>query len=239
MGRFMLFIFLFVCPVSLQAQPDRKYIREGNRDYKKEKYGESEVAYRKALEKVNDSYKAGFNLGNALYKQERYDDASGEYGKLSDKLDSRTDRSKLYHNIGNTLLQSGKLQESIEAYKEALRNNPLDTETKYNLSYAQRLLKEQQQQQQQQGQGDQKQDQQRQDQQEKDQQQPDQQKNDQQQDQQQQQDQPQQNQQQSGQISKENAERILEALANKEKDVMEKYNKMKAKAKKARSEKEW
>ena len=105
-----------------------------------------------------------------------------------------------------------KLKKTIEAYKESLRNNPKDDETRYNLALAQKLLKDQQQQQQNQNQDQQKQDQQ---QDKKDQ-------NKDQQDQQQQQQQPQQN---KNEMSKENAEQLLNAVMQDEKNVQEKVKK--------------
>lgn len=243
MRRIVVFLLAGFMAGSVQGQTEGKYIREGNKSYEKDKFDESEIAYRKALEEKKESYRAGFNLGNALYKQKKYDEATSEYGQQADKELGKPDKARLYHNIGNTMLQSGKLEESIKAYEESLRNNPGDRETKYNLSYAERLLKQQQQQQQQQGQGkDNKQDQDKnQQQQNKDQDKQDQQKQKDQNNQQlNQEDQKQQQQPQpKDQISREDAAKILETLANNEKKVMEKVNKMKAKAKKTKVEKEW
>lgn len=225
--KFISIYILVLLAVTAFAQQERKFIRKGNRLYEKENFQESEIQYRKAIDKDKNSYNASFNIGDALYKQEKYEDATKQFSELSNKQISKEDKSKLYHNIGNSMLQNQKLKESIDAYKEALRNNPTDMDTKYNLAYAQKMMKQQQQQQ------DQNKDQQDKDKKEdkkdqnKDQQNQDQQnKNDQQQ-------------QQQPQISKEDAERLLQALANDEKKTQEKLKDEKGKAVKARLVKEW
>ena len=127
----------------IYGQAERKYIRQGNKEYEEETYDESEILYRKALEKERDFYTGEFNLGDALYKQDKFEDAARSFDNL---VENETDRDKLghlYHNLGNSLLKSNKVEESIEAYKQALRNNPADEETRYNLAFAQQLLQQQ------------------------------------------------------------------------------------------------
>lgn len=124
------------------SQAERKFIREGNRLYNKEQFDESELSYRRALERDEDSPQARFNLGNSLYKQERFDEALRYFEDLTDEVEESVNRSKVFHNLGNTLLNSGNIEQGIEAYKEALRNNPGDAETRYNLAWAQQLLDE-------------------------------------------------------------------------------------------------
>jgi Ca-activated chloride channel family protein len=136
----MIFSFLFV-----SAQKERKFIRQGNDNYDDSNYKNSEVSYRKAINKNKESFDAAFNIGDALYKQKKYEEANKQFTSLlSDGL-SKDTKSKVYHNIGNSFLQKKKYKESIEAYKNALRNNPKDKETKYNLQYAQNKLKQQEQ----------------------------------------------------------------------------------------------
>ena len=210
------------------SQKEKKYIREGNKHFGKEEYENSEVSYRKALEKESNSFNALFNLGDALYKQEKYEDAAGEFNGVSQMNTDKINRSKTFHNLGNSLLKANRLEESIEFYKNALRNNPDDLETKYNLAYAQDLLKQQQQQDQDQKQKDQNQDQ------DKEQQQDRQEQKQEQQDKNKQQQQP-----KPDQISKEDAKRLLEALANDEKNIQEKIKKAKAKQQKIKTQKDW
>ncbi len=222
---------LILSATNVFAQKERKYIRQGNREFENEKFEESEIDYRKAIDlDEKKSYKPLFNVGDALYKQEKYEEAVEQFNNLTDYELSKEEKAKIYHNLGNSLLQSDKLQESIEAYKNALRNNPNDMDTKYNLAYAQKKLEQQQQ--------DQNQDQ-NQDNQDKNQDQNQDQNQQDNQDQNQNQDQQQQQQQQQPEISKEDAERILQALANDEKETQKKVKEQQAAAAKVKTEKEW
>ena len=232
---------IFMLPVLVHGQAERKYIRQGNKQYKEEVFDESEILYRKALEKEQQSYSGEFNLGDAMYKQEKFEDAARSFHKLAENQTDPVKLGELYHNIGNSLLKANQLEASIEAYKQALRNNPADKETRHNLAYAQQMQQQQQDQQDQdQDQDQQDQDQQNQDQQDQDQNQ-DQQNQDQNQDQQDQQDQPQdqQQQQQQPQISREDAQRMLQALQQDEQDLQEKLKKQKAQAIKVKVLKDW
>ncbi len=129
-------------PQNLSGQKEKRLIREGNRLYQKEQFDDSELSYRRALERDVESPQARFNLGNALYRQNKYDEAVRHFRELADEIDDSADKSKVYHNLGNSLLMDGNIGESIEAYKNALRNNPADDETRYNLAFAQHLLDE-------------------------------------------------------------------------------------------------
>jgi len=234
----LIFLAMVLLPVCVWGQAERKHIRQGNKLYEKESFDDSEVQYRKALEKDEQSFKGEFNLADALYKQEKYEEAINKFNRMADTESDKANLGALYHNLGNSLLQSGELEPSIEAYKNALRNHPGDLETKHNLAYAQNMLQQQQQQQQQQNQQDQEQ----QEQQEQDSQENEQQQNQEQQQQQQQQDKQQDKEQQPQQaekISKEDAERILEALKQDEQKVQEKLKKQKAQAKRVRVLKDW
>lgn len=234
-----IFLAAIMClSLSIHAQGERKHIRSGNKDFEKEQFEESEIDYRKALEKEAQSVGAAFNLGDALYKQEKYEEAARQFQLLTSKVEDKEKRGNIYHNLGNSLLQAQKLEESIEAYKEALRNNPADMETKYNLAYAQSKLQEQQQQQQQQQNQDQ-QDQQNQDNKEQQQQDQQQQEQKQQQQDQEKQQQQQQQQQKESKISQEDAKRMLEALQQDEQQLLEKLKKQKAKAQRYVIEKDW
>jgi Ca-activated chloride channel homolog len=233
--KWTLIIMILGLSISSFAQGERKHIRNGNKDFEKEEFEDSEVSYRKALEKEVESVDAAFNLGDALFKQEKYEEAARQFQLLASKVEDKEKRGHIFHNLGNSLLQAQKLEESINAYKEALRNNPSDMETKYNLAYAQSKLQEQQQQQQEnQDQNEQNEDQNDQEKQDQEQQQ-----NQDQQDQQQEQQQNKQEQQQENKISEEDAQRILEALQQDEQELQEKIKKQKAKAQRYLIEKDW
>ena len=262
MKQTFLFISLMLFTLTVFSQNERKFIRQGNDIYEEAlkdttridtaKFSRAETEYRKALNKKPGNEQWEFNLADALYKQMRFEEAEQKFAELDDKLESPEEKARALHNLGNSQLMQEKIDESIESYKEALRKNPNDIETKYNLAYAQNLKKKQEQQQQQQQNQDQNKDQnkdqeQNQDQQNKDQNQDnnDQQNQDQQQqqqnkDQQNKDQQQQQQQQQPNKISKQDAEQLLQALQNDERDIQEKVKKAKAvKAKKTNVEKEW
>ncbi len=142
--RIILIVILIAAVAGHEAagQAKNRLLREGNRLYQKELFDESELSYRRALEKDIESPQARFNLGNSLYKQERFDEATRYFGELADDIEDPVNRSRVFHNLGNSLLMSQQVRQSIEAYKEALRNNPGDEETRYNLAFARQLLDE-------------------------------------------------------------------------------------------------
>ena len=221
------------------AQSTRGLVNDGVDFYKEQKFADAEVNFKKGTEKSPDSFEAKFNLGDAYYKQQRYDEAIKSFQSAFVNARSDEEKAKIFHNVGNSLLKSQKVKESVGAYKEALKLNPNDQETKYNLSYALNMLKNQNQNQQNQNQ-DQNKDQQDQNQQNQDQQKQDQQKQDQQQQNQdqQQQDQQQQSQEQKEQeLTKQEAEKILEALKNNEKDLQKQLRKIKGQ--RVKTEKDW
>ncbi|MGQ9619471.1 MAG: tetratricopeptide repeat protein [Bacteroidales bacterium] len=208
-------------PVVVSGQNEKKYLRQGNSKYFDGNYTESEILYRKAIEKNQASADGFFNLGDALYRQNKFDDASKQFFSSSETSTGKIKKAESFYNLGNSLLKNNKIEESIEAYKNSLRLDPSNLETKYNLAYAQDLLKKMQQQQQP-DQNQKKNDNQKEEQNQKQEQQQKKDEN---------KDQPQQNQQQQQQqqgISKEDAERILNALANDEKKVQEKVKEAKA-----------
>jgi Ca-activated chloride channel family protein len=223
---------LVILSSNLVAQTVRSHVSEGNRVYEKGRYTDAEVEYKKALEKNPKSKEAQFNLGNSYYKQQRFDEALREYGNTGVAMKSPEERAETYYNLGNSLYRSNKFQEAVEAYKRSLKLNPNDDDTRYNLQMARAKLKQQEQQKQQQK--DQKQDQQ-QDQQQQNQQQK------QEQNQQQKQEQAKQDQthqaQKKNQMPKQEADRILEALRNNEKEIQK--NLRKREAVRVKVEKDW
>ncbi len=237
-----LFLLLFPA-ITIFSQQEKQFIREGNKKYEDKKYNESELNYKLGLNKNKDSYKATFNLGDAYYKQGKYEEAAEQFQMLTHRASSKDTLSRAYHNLGNSLLQSKKYEESINAYKNALKNNPNDEDTRYNLAYAQKMLKQQQQQNKDDKNKDNKdnkdnknnKDQEKKDKEKKD---KEQQKNDQKEDKGEQ-NKDQQKQQQQGQISKEDAQRLLDALQNDEKNLQDKMKKEKAKGVKVQIEKDW
>ena len=230
-----IFLPIFLCvglASTAQTMTEKDYIRSGNRHYADSLFEKAEVDYRKALELNPSSTIALYNLGNALMGQIAQNPSKGgealsQYTTAAKFETDKTRLAQIYHNIGVLMYAAQKYGESVAAYKESLRNNPTDHETRYNLAKAMHMNKQQQQDQQQQEQQQQEQQQQQQENQQQQQQEQQNQEQQQQDQQQQNQDQQQQEAQQNDeQISKENAEQILNALMQDEKELQEKQQKM-------------
>jgi len=216
-------MLFFLIPAVAFCQPGRKRVVEGNRLFAQEKYEAAADKYRDALNQDPLSPVVHFNLGNTSYKLQKYEDALKAYDKALNSPDVRT-QAKSYYNVGNTLFRMGKLPESILAYQKALELDPNDVDAKYNLEYVRALLKNNAQkqsvgqQQQQQQQQEERQAQQQSGQSEQEQQQ---------QPQEQEQSGQEQNQErggeqkEQGEMSKEDAARILDALNQSEKEAQE------------------
>lgn len=248
---------LFATIYTTFGQQERKYIRQGNDLYKSAiddsgrvdstKMKEAAELFRKAIEKAPTSYQAKYNLANANFKSKNYEAAEREYKAIQNSISHDTIQAKIYHNLGNAQLIQGKIEESIESYKNALRRNPKDIETKYNLALAQSKLNQmqnQQQNQQQEQNQEQNQDQEQNQQQEKEnqnQQQEQQQSAEEKQaeEQQGQEQQMQEGEEEKDKISKEDALRILEALQNDEQKVQDKINKQNKSKSRPKSTRDW
>ena len=249
-------LMLLTVAVPAFGQTDRREVRHGNRDFKKEVYQDAEIDYKKALLKDSLSNAANFNLGNTYYRMENYSEADRYYSAVSDSLDRAGHGAESYFNQGDSFLKQRNWQAAVEAFKNSLRRNPDDMDAKSNLAYAQKMLENEQQggggQNQNQDQNQQNQDQ-NQDQQNQDQNNDQNQDNQDQQDQNQNQDQnkedndrnqDQQNQQGQGgeqpKISPQAAQQMLQAIQEQEKQTQDKVNKEKAlKAKSKQKDKNW
>lgn len=139
-------LFIFIGSTAFSKEEASKFIYNGNNSYKSNNYKEAEIDYRKSLEKDPNSSIAKYNLANSLYKQGNYQEAMDKYKELSGENFSKRELSKVFHNLGNSLLEDKKYNESVDAYINALKNNPKDEDTKYNLAYAQEMLRKQEQQ---------------------------------------------------------------------------------------------
>ena len=219
--KFYILSLLLVASVGqvlAQQKTDRDYLRSGNKLYNDSLFIKAEVDYRKALELNPKSTDAMFNLANALLMQQKAQEAMEQYQSVSKIEKDKEKLAQIYHNMGVMLQSAKQLPQCIEAYKESLRNNPKDDETRYNLALAQKQLKDQQQNQQNQDQQQQQQEQ-KEDKQDQNKDQQEQEQKDQQQQNQQQQ------QQNKNEMSKENAEQLLNAVMQDEKNVQDKVKK--------------
>lgn len=219
-------MLLLLVAAASSAQTDRQYIRQGNRQFHTGDYANAEVSYRKAIEKNPKNPQAAFNLGNALMAQKK-DSAAVEQYENASKLETNPLRkAQAFHNIG-VVCQSHKMYgEAIEAYKNALRLNPNDDETRYNLVLCKhQKQKQDQNRQNQQGNDDKKEDN------KKDQQKPEENKD--------KKDEQKPQEQQKPQMSKENAEQLLNAAIQNEKQTQDKLKKAQQQPQRRKIEKNW
>jgi len=240
-------ILLFLLQGSLLfAQQEKSYVKKGNDLYLQQKYTEAEASYRKSVAKKNQNVAGNFNLGDALYKQKKFAEAGAQFDKIgASATQNKAVVAQAYHNLGNSLVENKKLEEGISAYKKALINNPKDDETRYNLAYAQEMLKKQNQKDKNKDKNnkDKNKDQQNKDNKDKD--------KDKNKDDKDKKDQDKQNKDQQkkddkngekpdpGKLSKEDAQRMLDALNNDEKQTQDKLKNKKFKSDKARIAKDW
>jgi tetratricopeptide (TPR) repeat protein len=225
-------LLLLLASASMNAQKaERDFIRKGNRSFKDSVFVNAEVNYRKALEVNPKSTVAMINLANTLAQQNKLKEAMEQYVGATKVEKNKLNLGQIYHNMGVIFHSQKEYAKAVEAYKQSLRNNPKDNETRYNLALAQKMLKDQQQNQQNQDQN--KEDKQKQ--QQKQDQQKDQNKQDQQQKDKQQ---PPQSDKKKDEMSKENAEQLLNSVMQDEKDVQDKVKKQQV-IQGGRLEKDW
>jgi Ca-activated chloride channel homolog len=232
-------IVVLLCLMSSAWASPRREVKAGNGAAKIGNAADALTHYRRALDQRADTSVVLYDVGNVLYQQGEFDKAGQAYMGSLIGPQSKRNQSQSFYNIGNSYFEKQKYDTAMAAYIEALKRNPTDKDAKYNLELTRRMLQQQQQQQQQQQnqQNDQK------DQKQQDQQQQPQDKQDQNQQNQQQQDQQAQQQQQqqaqAGQeMTKEEAERLLNALLQDEQNTLRDAKKVKA-VTRAKREKDW
>jgi Ca-activated chloride channel homolog len=223
----VIFFILSFTVLSAFGQDEKKLLRKGNKDYKKGDFKSAEKNYSESLKKKNNYSKGSFNLGDAYYRQGKYAEATTEFENLTTRTNNADTLSRVYHNLGNSLLKQNKFEESANAYKKSLKYNPKDEDTRYNLAYALNKLRQQQEQKKKE---DEKKDKNKKD------DKKDQNKKEDKKEQKKDEKKPQESQ---NKISKEEAQRMLEALNNEEKKVQEKLKRQRAKGTKAQTDKDW
>ncbi|MDO4461018.1 MAG: tetratricopeptide repeat protein [Bacteroidia bacterium] len=218
--RYLLTIVItLLVGTTVAAQKERKYIRDSYNQYTDGKFEEAQESSVRAMAEAPDSYEANYNYACSLFKQEKVDEALEKFSQMASSEKDKDKLSQLYHNIGNCHYVKQEFDKSVESYKKSLRANPngeMGYRTRYNLVAAQKMLQDNPQQDNQQNQDNQEQ-QHQQDQQQEQQQQ------DQNKDQQQQQ---QEQQKQEQEMSKEDAQRLLDALQQDENKLHEERDKI-------------
>ena len=134
-------VVLLAFTISLKAQEERSFIRQGNKYFSDSNFIMADSMYSKAVEINPNSIEAQYNIANSFYEQKNYEEAITGLENTIPQIDSNDQKAKAYHNLGNAYMETKKLEAAIEAYKNALRNNPTDTGARYNLAYAQRMMR--------------------------------------------------------------------------------------------------
>ncbi len=246
MRKLIYILALLSISVAMSAQTDRKEVRSGNRQFRRENYKEAEISYRKALVKDSLSFAANYNLANVLYRGEHYDEAGKILETVREAAPASEYGADYFFNAGDIALAKKDYAAAVDAFKQSLLLNPGDLQAKENYIYARKMLENRQQngggQDNQQNQDDQ----QNQDNQDNQDNQQDRNDNQQNQDQQNNQDQQDSQDGRNGQqpqpvkISPQQAQQMLKAMQAKEKETQDKVNREKAEALKSRQkEKNW
>lgn len=227
-GRPVAALFLLIFSMTAMAQTDRDYIRRGNRLMRDSVYDKAQVEYQKAIEKDNTNPISHFNLGNALLYQNKAEDAMKEYETAARLEKDKMRLAQIYHNMGVVLQSAKQFDKAVACYRNSLRNDPTNDETRYNYALSLFQLKKNQggqdnqdQQKDDKGQDEKKEQEQQQQKQEQDKK-----------DEQQQQPQPE-------QMSRENAEQMLNAAMQDEKATQEKIQKAQQKRQQKQLQKQW
>jgi Ca-activated chloride channel family protein len=236
------FTFIFsLCTINLLVAQDneRTHTRSGTKLFNNGNYTDAEASYRKALDKKNNFAPATFNLGNAIYKQpNRKEEAASQFELASKILTDYKQRAYAFHNMGNSYMDAQKYKEAASAYKQALKINPNDQDTKYNLAYANEKLRAQNQNDNK-NKDQNKENQEKKDQENKDDKQEKNNDNDKQEGKDQKENKDKKDEGEAPKLSKEAAENILKALQNEEEKTQEKMNKKQGRPVEVKIEKDW
>lgn len=152
--KIFLFLLLSLTTLPLFSQDKEKeellalkkannYVYEGNEMLNEDEFVSAEMEYRKAISKQNNNVAGAYNLGNAYYKEGNFNEALYRHEQAAKNATDKSEKHKAYHNIGNILMQNKQCKEAVEAFKNALRNDPTDNETRYNLALAKECAEQQ------------------------------------------------------------------------------------------------
>ena len=139
---FLYSLILISLLAKAQEKEKDKDLPKGNNSFVEKKYADAEVEYRISESKSPKKSIASYNLGNAIYRQNQAGEAKYHYAKALKTAKTRTEKHQAFHNIGNTFMKDKDYSNAVEAYKNALRNNPADEETRYNYALAKKMLKD-------------------------------------------------------------------------------------------------
>ena len=133
---------LLMFTAAISAQEKDKFLPKGNESFSEKKYAEAEADYRVSQSKTPKYAVSSYNLGNAIYRQNVISEAKYPYLKAIESAQTRPQKHKAFHNLGNVFMKEKKYTEAVESYKNALRNDPSDEKTRYNFALAKKMLKD-------------------------------------------------------------------------------------------------
>ena len=126
----------------LQAQEKDKFLPQGNEKFADKNYAEAEADYRLSQSKFKKKSIASYNLGTAIYRQNQTAEAKYQFVKAIKDAKTKVEKHQAFHNLGNSFMKEKNYSNAVEAYKNALRNDPTDEETRYNFALAKKMLKD-------------------------------------------------------------------------------------------------
>ena len=223
------FFIVVLTSVNINAQSETyaKFYNKGNKLSEKN-FEEAEKNFRVAIDDTLGDLRATFNLSNKYYNEGLYDEAISRQLEASELAKTKSEKHKSFHNLGNSLMKKEMCSEAVMAFKNALRNNPSDDETRYNLALAKKCEEDQQ-----------NEDQNKDDENKDDQNENKQDQNDNQNKDDNKSDKPKENKNQQSKLSPQQIKNLLKAMENAEKKVQAKVNDKKQKGTKVVSEKDW
>jgi tetratricopeptide (TPR) repeat protein len=141
MKKIIIYSLIFIS-FSLQAQEKDKYLPKGNEEFASKNYVDAEANYRISQAKFAKKAKSSYNLGTSIYKQNQPEEAKYQFAKAIQDAKTKSEKHTAFHNFGNTLMKEKNYEGAVQAYKDALRNNPSDEQTRYNYALAKKMLKD-------------------------------------------------------------------------------------------------
>ncbi|KGD67070.1 tetratricopeptide repeat protein [Flavobacterium aquatile] len=133
---------LMLTTFALQAQEKDKYLPKGNEEFASKNYVDAEANYRISQAKFAKKSKSSYNLGTSIYKQNQPEEAKYQFARAIQDAKTKSEKHSAFHNFGNTLMKEKNYEGAVQAYKDALRNNPSDEQTRYNYALAKKMLKD-------------------------------------------------------------------------------------------------
>ena len=127
------------------AKESNKYIAEAQESLSENDFASAEASYRKAIAKDPSNTTAKYNMGNLYYTKEKTLNAEERLKAALEIAETKEEKHRIYHNLGNSNMQKKNYQGAVDAFKNALRNDPTDEETRYNLALAKKMLEKEQQ----------------------------------------------------------------------------------------------